>query len=68
MVNERLTEEEVDLIAGEGGKNRAQRRARRVNRLFTRKGYYEYLNAIKITRKKNGKTKHKYVLIDRKGV
>lgn len=68
MKDAKLTQEEVEFLSGDSTKNRAQRRKRKINRLFTRKGYYDYLNAIKITRKKNGKVKHKYVLLDRKSV
>ena len=64
----KLTAEEFELISGQDAKNREQRRKRKVNRLFTRKGYYDHLNAIKIVRKKNGKIKHKYVLLERKSV
>lgn len=71
MVNEKLTQEEVDLISGESTKNRAQRRQakfKRVTNLFTKKGYIPHLNAIRIVRKRNNKKHIKYVLLDRKGV
>ena len=44
--------------------NRANRRLKEPNNIFTREGFIEYLSAIKITRKKAGKIKHKYVKID----
>lgn len=41
--------------------NRAARRKKNRNRLFTRKGFIERIWAIRIVRKKNGKKKTKYV-------
>lgn len=68
MKDAKLTQEELEFLGGEETKNRAQRRARKVNRLFTREGFYSHLNAIKITRKKNGKIKQKYVHLHKKDV
>jgi ABC-type sugar transport system ATPase subunit len=40
--------------------NRAERRKRKVNRLFTRRGFYDNLKAIKVVRKKHGKIRTKF--------
>lgn len=65
--------QEIKRIVELGGgsfvkKNRAQRRKRVINRLFTRKGYIQHLNAIRVIRRKNGVTKTKYVHLDKEEV
>lgn len=45
--------------------NRKYRRRKIVNRLYTRKGYINYLNAIRITRIKHGKTTIKYINLNK---
>ena len=45
-------------------KNRRHKRRKIVNRLYTRKGYIAHLDAIRIVRRKHGKTTVKYVKIN----
>jgi len=45
-------------------KNRLYRRKKIESNLFRKKGFIAHLNAVKITRKKNGKTKTKLFFID----
>lgn len=57
--------ENAEISFGENGefmvRNRAAKRKRRRNSLFTKKGFIERIWAIRIVRKQHGKKKVKYV-------